>query len=125
MESAHKVLVVDDNRINRELAKAFLQKDGWSVSEADNGEDALQRLTEDHYNAILLDISMPGRSGIEILESIRKLAANPNIYAVAYTAHALDDEKRRIMASGFDNLLIKPISKAAMTAVFEPLKKGP
>ncbi len=114
----NSVLVVDDNKVNRQLARAFLEKDGWVVSEADNGENALAALQANAFRAILLDISMPGQSGIEILLRLRQLPQHQHMHAVAYTAHALEEEKRRILDAGFDDLLIKPISKAAMAEIF-------
>ena len=112
------VLVVDDNKINRELAKAFLQRDGWLVTEADDGDAALKMLQTQTFCAILLDISMPGKSGIEVLAELRQNSQHQHMHAVAYTAHALDDEKQRIKDAGFDSLLIKPISKAAISDIF-------
>jgi CheY-like chemotaxis protein len=119
----NSVLVVDDNRVNRQLAKAFLERDGWQVEEAENGEMALGKLGGRRYDAILLDISMPGKSGIEILQELRKDDSHKELYAVAYTAHALEEEKRRILDAGFDAMLIKPISRATLTAIFEKFRQ--
>lgn len=116
------VLVVDDNAINRQLAKTLLARDGWSPTEADCGEIALELLDTRRFPVILLDISMPGLSGIETMKHIRKRPALSGVVVIAYTAHAMEDEKRQILEAGFDDILVKPMSKATLLATFGPLK---
>ena len=123
MKNINSVLVVDDNRINRQLAKAFLERDGWQVEEAENGQAALDKLGNNNYDALLLDISMPGKSGVEILQALSLNESRKGLYVVAYTAHALEEEKRCILDAGFDAILVKPISKATLTTVFEKFRQ--
>lgn len=108
------VLIVDDNPVNRLLPSAILRKEGCSVAEAANGEDALAYLAREKVDCVLLDISMPGLSGEEVCERIRKDASLAGLRVIAYTAHAMPEEKQRIMGAGFDDLLIKPISRAGL-----------
>lgn len=108
------VLIVDDNPVNRLLPSAILRKEGCSVAEAANGEDALTYLAKDRVDCVLLDISMPGLSGEEVCERIRKEPTLAGLRVIAYTAHAMPEEKQRIMSAGFDDLLIKPISRAGL-----------
>lgn len=117
------VLVVDDNAINRQLAKTLLGRSGWTASEADCGEIALEMLEARHFPVVLLDISMPGLSGIETVGRIRQMAARKDIHVIAYTAHAMEDEKRQILEAGFDDILVKPVSKDGLLAIFEPLRQ--
>jgi two-component system, chemotaxis family, chemotaxis protein CheY len=106
-----RTLVVDDNAINRKLAVALLKRRGWETEEADNGLTALERLAESApFDSVLLDISMPNMDGEEVCRRIRAFRAWDNLRVVAYTAHALDSEKQRIMAAGFDGILVKPIT---------------
>jgi CheY-like chemotaxis protein len=123
MKNINSVLVVDDNRINRQLAKAFLERDGWQVEEAENGQAALDKLGNNNFDALLLDISMPGKSGVEILQALSLNESRKGLYVVAYTAHALEEEKRCILDAGFDAILVKPISKATLTTVFEKFRQ--
>ena len=116
------VLVVDDNPINRQLARTLLNRSGWTATEADCGEIALEMLDSRLYPVILLDISMPGLSGIETVQRIRATPGLRHIHVVAYTAHAMEDEKRQILEAGFDDILVKPISKDSLLATFEPLR---
>lgn len=117
------ILIVDDNAINRQLAKTLLGRSGWTPSEADCGELALEMLEIRRYPVILLDISMPGLSGIETVKRIRTMKAVADVHVVAYTAHAMEDEKRQILDAGFDDILVKPVSKDGLLAVFEPLRR--
>jgi CheY-like chemotaxis protein len=118
-----EILIVDDNNINRQLAKTLLQRDGWETAEADSGESALEILSQKVFKVILLDISMPGLSGVETLKIIRQRPALKAIFAVAYTAHALEDERRLILDSGFDDILVKPVSKISLLNLFTPIKE--
>jgi CheY-like chemotaxis protein len=103
------VLVVDDNAVNRKLAVALLKRRGMQVDEADGGTVAIELLRKKRYDTVLLDISMPVMDGKEVCRIIR---STPDLAAlhVAYTAHAMESERQSIMAAGFDDLLVKPIS---------------
>ena len=103
------VLVVDDVEVNRILARAYLEMLGWKVQECAGGYAALEYLCEKMPECILLDIRMPGINGIEVVGNIRKTCPVGSIKIVAYTAHAIAEEIARIKASGFDDVLIKPV----------------
>lgn len=106
-----RTLVVDDNAINRKLAVALLKRRGWETEEAENGVAALKRLAESApFDSVLLDISMPEMDGEEVCRRIRASAEWADLRVVAYTAHAMESERQRIMSAGFDSILIKPIS---------------
>lgn len=107
-----RVLIVDDIEINRRLAAILLSREGCEVTEVADGNAALDILARESFDAVLLDISMPGISGEEICRRLRADARWRELPLVAYTAHALVDEKERFLAVGFDALLIKPITAA-------------
>jgi len=110
-----KVLVVDDQEINRKLPAAILKKFGVEVVDACDGASALERVEQDSaITHILLDVSMPGMSGSEVCRILRSKPDVTQLHIVAYTAHAFPSEKQEIMAAGFDELLIKPITRAAL-----------
>jgi CheY-like chemotaxis protein len=106
-----KVLIVDDQEINRMLPRAHLERLGVPFAEAADGPAALQRLDEDAFDVVLLDISMPGMSGLEVCRTVRADPRLAGIRLVAYTAHALRQTTDEIMAAGFDELLLKPIRR--------------
>lgn len=109
-----RVLIVDDQKINRTLPSVLLKQAGCEVFEADSGDAALAQLREHPVDALLLDISMPGVSGMEVCAQLRKTPAWAQLLIVAYTAHALPSERNAILAAGFDELLIKPINRQSL-----------
>jgi CheY-like chemotaxis protein len=111
-----RLLVVDDNAVNRKLAAAILKRRGWAVTEVQNGEDALSCLANERFDAVLLDISMPGIDGETVCRHIRNEPTLAGLRVVAYTAHAMEHEKRRIMSAGFDDLVVKPTSAEQLSA---------
>ena len=109
-----RVLVVDDNAINRELARLTLEMAGADVSEASSGEAALDAAAGAPYDVILLDIRMPGMDGPAVLKALRQ-SDSPNSFTpvIAFTADA--DQARFAEAShGFDDVVCKPIDPGAM-----------
>ena len=106
-----KVLVVDDQKVNRTLPCVLLRQDGCEVVEADSGEAALIAMQGVSMDAILLDIGMPGISGTEVCRRLRSDPACAGLFIVAYTAHALPEQRVEILAAGFDDVLIKPINR--------------
>lgn len=113
-----KILVVDDNMVNRKLASTMLKKQGWETAEVEGGQEALNRLKAEPFEAVLLDISMPGMNGEEVCRAIRADGDLQHLKVIAYTAHALESEKSRIMSAGFDDILIKPVSMDMMKSKF-------
>ncbi|MDP3539254.1 MAG: response regulator [Azonexus sp.] len=104
-------LVVDDHPTNRLLAATLLKKLGWSVQEAENGEAALALAAKQPFRLVLLDISMPGISGEETCARLRAAHGDQAIRILAYTAHAFTEDRERFLAAGFDDILVKPISR--------------
>lgn len=113
-----RVLVVDDNDINRKLAATVLKRRGWQVREAENGPQALELLQVEAFDYVLLDIGMPGMDGCEVCRRIRESFTSEALRVVAYTAHALETERERIMAAGFDDIITKPVSVERLNAMF-------
>lgn len=117
--SLKRVLVVDDNVINRRLAIAFVSRLGYTTDQAEDGPDALAKLDVESFSIVLLDISMPGMSGEEVLARIRADGRFGGLRVIAYTAHALPEERQRLIDAGFDDLLIKPITLGAVERVLQ------
>ena len=117
--SLKRVLVVDDNVINRRLAIAFVSRLGYTTDQAEDGPDALAKLDAESFSIALLDISMPGMSGEEVLARIRADGRFGGLRVIAYTAHALPEERQRLIDAGFDDLLIKPITLGAVERVLQ------
>ena len=108
-----RVLVVDDNPVNRMLASRMLAK------MAQNGREAFEKWQQGSYDAILMDVQMPGMDGFEATHLIRdaeSLAGPvlPGTPIVAMTAHAMVDDRDRCLSAGMDGYVAKPVSLAAL-----------
>lgn len=113
-----RVLVVDDVALNRKLAIAFLSRMGWQTFEVDGGKAALDWLANHPaVDVVLLDISMPDLTGELVCQQLRANPAFSALKIVAYTAHAGADDSRRFLASGFNAVLIKPITSQRLQDV--------
>lgn len=119
MTDERHALVVDDHRTNRLLASALLKRLGWVVSDAENGKIALDLAAQKDFRLILLDISMPGLSGEETCAKLRATPSGHALKIIAYTAHAYQEDRDRLLAAGFDDILVKPISIQALEALIE------
>lgn len=113
-----RALVVDDVPCNRMIAVVMLQREGWQTEEAVDGEDALLKLEGDHgYSLVLLDIKMPGMSGEEVCRILRADIRTASLPVVAYTAHALEEDRENLLKIGFNAIIFKPIEVAALNGV--------
>ena len=114
-----KVLLVDDTDFNRTLPRVLLERHGCQVVECASGPEALQAAASGDFDCVLLDVMMPGMSGIEVCQRLRADPANADLRIIAYTAHALPAETREIMAAGFNDLLVKPIDIRNLLSMLE------
>ena len=112
------ILVVDDNGINRLLPGLIMRPFGWVVHESENGLCALQMLKTLDVSCVLLDISLPDVSGLEILDDLRSDQELQDLTIVAYTAYATDDDISHLKERGFDAVLIKPLTSRKLLEIF-------
>ena len=95
-----KIAVVEDNLDNRLLVQAILE-DEYEISEYENGMEVLDSLADDIPDLVLLDISLPGMDGTEVLQWVRSQELLNNLPVIALTAHAMSgDRERNVMVSG-------------------------
>jgi len=109
-----KVLIAEDNAVNRELLRELLEARGYSVEEACDGRQALQMIEQARPDLLLLDIGMPVLDGFGV---VRELRRNPHFAALptlAVTAYAMQGDREKIMSSGFDGYLSKPLNAQAL-----------
>ena len=111
-----QILVVDDNTINQRVAARILQQLGYKADVAGNGREALEALDAKPYNLILMDVMMPEMDGLEATQLIRQRQMDPGrknyqarMVIVAVTAHAMQGDREKCMASGMDDYLSKPV----------------
>ncbi len=116
------ILVVEDNEKNRKLVRDVLTFKGYEVIETESGEDGVRLAKERLPRLVLMDIQLPGIDGIEALRQLRADERTRAIPVIAVTASALDRDRQKIMAAGFDGYQAKPLNVkgfiAAVEAVF-------
>ncbi len=107
-----KILLAEDNLINKKITFTFLKRLGHLVDVADNGRIAVEMFEADNYDLILMDIQMPEVSGFEATFAIREIEkkSSGHIPIIALTAHALVGDKEKCLDSGMDDYLTKPLS---------------
>lgn len=103
-----RLAVVEDNADNRLLLQALLG-DSYEIVEYENGLEALAGLRRDRPDLVLLDISLPGMDGNEILVHIRRDEKLRDLPVIALTAHAMAGDRDRYLAAGFNDYITKPI----------------
>jgi two-component system cell cycle response regulator DivK len=104
------VLIVEDNEKNMKLARDVLQAKGYQTVEAVTGEDGVKLAKERKPDLVLMDIQLPGISGIEAFKQIRGNASTKGIPVIALTASVTPTDRTAISAAGFDAFLGKPIN---------------
>jgi CheY-like chemotaxis protein len=117
-------LVVDDNEINRILVSRFLTKMGWQVANAEDGDKALEWMAGNAADLILLDISMPTICGQDVCRRALAEGLVKGAKLVAYTAHAMPEEREEFVACGFDAILVKPVSRQTVADLLTELGLG-
>ncbi len=116
-----RVLVVEDNEINREVAFALLTDAGLVVEVAENGRVACERVLHaaSHYDLVLMDIQMPEMDGFEATLRIREVWSADRLPIIAMTAHAYDADRKRCLDSGMNDHVAKPVDPAQLIAVLD------
>jgi CheY-like chemotaxis protein len=103
-----RIAVVEDNPDNRLLLEALLE-DRYDLTEYETGQEAIDGLVDDGPDVILLDISLPGMDGTEVLAWIRSVGPIADTPVIALTAHAMAGDRERFLDLGFNDYVTKPI----------------
>ena len=117
--NALRILLAEDNVINRAVAESILSKRGHLVVHAANGREAMEAACREAFDLILMDVQMPEMDGLEATKRIRELekASGRHTRIVAMTAHALAGDRERCLAAGMDDYLSKPLRKEDLLGV--------
>ena len=119
------ILIAEDNPTNRELLRELLEIRGYTVAEACNGHEALAMVEQTPPDILLLDIGMRRLDGFAV---VRKLRENPRFASlpiVAVTAYAMQGDREKILHSGFDGYLSKPVNSASLVEELGRLLASP
>jgi PAS domain S-box-containing protein len=119
-----RVLVVEDNTTNQQVAQAVLEGAGILVEIAANGEEALAALQRAPYDAVLMDIQMPRMDGYEATRRIRREPRFSSLPVIAMTAHAMKGDDEKCLAAGMDDYIAKPIQQDRLFRTLWKAVKG-
>jgi len=115
------VLIVEDNARNLKLVRDVLGHAGYSTLCACDGEAGVELARSQRPDLVLMDINLPGMTGLEALTLLRADAATAEIPVAALTAYAMQDDRARLLAAGFDGYLEKPVDVRALPGQVEAL----
>lgn len=126
--SGKRILLVEDNELNREIATAILEESGFEIECAPDGTDAVKMVEdakENYYDAVLMDVQMPIMDGYEATRTIRALPRNDveTLPIIAMTANALEEDKKAALKNGMDAHIAKPIDIEHFLSILEKFLK--
>ena len=116
-----KILVAEDDLSNFELVRIILNTAGAEVIHARHGAEAIALVEQHSFHLIIMDIQMPVLNGLEAIKVIK--AKQPNVPIIAQTAYAMTGDRERIMGTGCDEYIPKPINKKAMLHIIDKILK--
>jgi len=116
-----KILVAEDNAVNRELLRELLEMRGYTVMEACDGEEALRMIEQTQPDLVLLDIGMPVLDGFAVVRQIRENPRLALLPVVAVTAYAMQGDREKILNSQFDGYLSKPVNSCSLAEELDRL----
>ena len=126
-EDSLRILLAEDNVINRAVATGILHKQGHEVVHAANGREAVEAMERARFDVVLMDIQMPEMDGFDATSRIRELEKSgaPKTPIVAMTAHAMAGDRERCLAAGMDDYVSKPLKKEELLAVLARFHQAP
>jgi len=119
-----RILIVDDNELNLELAMDVLELDGFEVDMALSGEDGVKKARAMQPDMVLMDMRMPGMNGLEAMRVLKADSATCHIPVVVLTASVMRGDSERLLAEGFDAYLQKPIDPALFAGKVRSILKS-
>ena len=120
----HTLLVVDDSEINRDMLRRRLERKGYRVITAENGEQALELVSRESIDLVLLDVMMPGLSGLDVLRILRKTPAGKDLPVIMATARSDSTDIVEALDAGANDYVIKPLDVPVVIARIEAQLRG-
>lgn len=126
-QSCYRILLVEDDHLNQLPTIRLLERRGHTVILAEDGRQALEMLTAQHFDCILMDVQLPEMNGIEATKAIREhpaLGTKRTIPIIALTAYAMTGDKEKFLQAGMDDYLAKPVMVADLEQVLARTCQG-
>ena len=120
-----RILICDDEDVLRALVRTALTRRGLGVLEAQDGDEAVEAIRREQPDLVLLDLMMPGRTGIEVLEAVQADAALSSIPVLMLTARTLEADRVAALGAGARSFLPKPFTLAELDAAVDDLLATP
>ena len=121
-QGSRRILVVEDNPVNRKVARGMIEKMGFSVEMACNGQEALEALRGSTFDLVIMDCQMPEMDGYEATARLRDPAygtLSSNVPVIAMTANAMKGDREKCLKAGMDDYVSKPVSPPELAAAIE------
>lgn len=119
MKAGSKILIVDDNEEFRVILRTILERKGYVVTEAGDGQEAIERMADASFHMAIVDLDMPRMNGIELTKRVKK--DHPGMPVMMITAYASFYSPGEILAAGVDAFLQKPVDFGKLTQAIESL----
>jgi CheY-like chemotaxis protein len=116
-----KILLVEDNEMNRDMLSRRLQKQGYEVVMAVDGEEGIAKAQSDAPALVLMDMSLPGIDGWEATRRLKAAPQTQKIPVIALTAHAMSDDREKALAAGCDDFDTKPVELPRLLSKIQAL----
>ncbi|WP_042476252.1 response regulator transcription factor [Bacillus ndiopicus] len=118
-----KILVVDDEEILRMLIRDTLEDMGYEIDEAEDGQEALEKVTQESYDLMILDYMMPHVTGIEVIEQLPE-QIKANLPILMLTAKSQEEDRQKVFENGVDYFMSKPFSPVKLMEIVEDILNG-
>ena len=118
----NRALVIDDNDDIAELLALLLLRNGYEVSTASSGREAVEKCAACEFDLVLCDIGLPGMNGFEVVRALRARPEYETTTIIAVTGFDIHDDRKRALNLGFDELLIKPVAVQVLMATINNLR---
>ncbi len=116
-----KILLVEDNEMNRDMLSRRLQRKGYDVEIAIDGKDGIKKATSGGFDLVLMDMSLPEIDGWEVTRLLREEPATKELPIIALTAHAMEGDREKALDAGCDDYDTKPIELPRLLSKIEAL----
>ncbi len=120
----HRILLAEDNEMNRDMLSRRLARYGYDVVVAENGEEAIALTSSEEPDVVLMDLTMPVLDGWEATRRLRADKATAEIPIIALTAHALKEDRQRALEAGCTHFLTKPVDINQLQATLRKVLSG-